>query len=66
MINLDSCYKEKFMVTWPRAYSKGLTGKTWQFVEFLCLFTVFILLDHRRTMMLVHCIDILIDTVFVW
>ena len=20
MINLDSCYKEKFMVTWPRAY----------------------------------------------
>ena len=22
MINLDSCYKEKFMVTWPRAYVK--------------------------------------------
>ena len=22
MINLDSCYKEKFMVTWPRAYEK--------------------------------------------
>ena len=20
MINLDGCYKEKFMVTWPRAY----------------------------------------------
>ena len=24
MINLDGCYKEKFMVTWPRAYSSLL------------------------------------------
>ena len=25
MINLDSCYKEKFMVTWPRAYNTAVT-----------------------------------------